>query len=98
MFSYIHIVIVLSTTFQSTDTAKNIFTINNKPPKGDGAFGDVFISEQDRDTMVRRNRRPNAVRKPFTLRTPMKYFENEGRRRDQNIIHVSQIRKKKIDK
>ena len=91
MFSYIIIVIVLSTIFQSTDTAKNIFTIDNTSPKSDGAFGDVFISEQDRDTIVKRNGRPNAVRKSFTLRTPMKYFEDEGRRRDQNIIHVSQI-------
>ena len=84
------IIIVIGIAIQTTHAAKNIFTINGKPPKSNGAFGGLLISQQDRDVMFKQNGgRENSVRKAFTLPTPMKYFEDEGRRRNQNTIYVS---------
>ena len=87
MFSCIFILIG-AMIFQSTHAARDIFTINNSPPNSDGAFGAVFISQQEREEQ--NSGGGNSVFKTFNLQTPISYFNNSGRGANElNKIYVS---------
>ena len=76
--------------FHSTDAAKDIFTVNNMSPASNDAFGAVFISQQEHDTMIQQNQNGNSIYKTFNLQTPISYFNNNGRGENElNKIHVS---------
>ena len=89
MFSCILILLGMM-LFQSTDAAKDIFTVNNMSPASNDAFGAVFISQQEHDTMIQQNQNGNSIYKTFNLQTPISYFNNNGRGENElNKIHVS---------
>ena len=87
MFSCILILLEIM-IFQSTHAARDIFTINNSAPNSDGAFGGVFISQQEREEQ--NSGGGNSVFKTFNLKTPISYFNNNGRGANElNKIYVS---------
>ena len=81
--------LILIEIFHSAHAAKKIFTIGTSAPKSEGAFGGIFISQNERDEMIKQNPRGNSVLKSFTLQTPMKYFDNDGRQQSEQTIFVS---------
>ena len=78
MFSYILILLGMM-IFQSTDAAKDIFTINNSPTNSDGAFGNVFLKQEDRNG-------GNTFSKAKNLTTELKYFDTNSTK-----IYVSKV-------
>ena len=81
--------LILIEIFHSAHAAKKIFTIGTSAPTSEDAFGEIFISQKERDEMIKLNPRENSILKSFTLKTPMKYFDNEGRKGNEQTIFVS---------
>ena len=68
--------------FQSTHAAKRVFTLNNRSPKSDGAFGDVLLEGSDREAFLRGQGEEEGLRTPngfaamnVQLRQSLKYFD-----------------------
>ena len=87
--------LILIEIFHSAQAAKKIFTIGTSTPTSEDAFGGSFISQKERDEMIKKNPKENSVLKSFTLKTPMKYFDNEGRKGNEQTIYVSLSQSKK---
>ena len=88
MFSYVFSVVLITTiaVFHISHAAMKIFTINDRDPLSDNAFGNpLFPKNQAKSSRGI----DNSARMPVTLESNLKYFENFGRSGNLKEIFVS---------